>query len=111
MLESVRFTGDGSEVLMVPPLLRLTADILNDTDSVTNADVVLRASEQSNRPAWPNGPYLRIDPHPDNNAVIGHWSTELNSVLVPAAWGLYERAEALGIALASEQSVSAETVE
>ena len=109
VMESVRFTGDSSSILFVPALLRLTANIENDGDVVTSQDVVLRSSEQSSRPAWPNGPYLRIDPDPDNTA-IGAWSTDRNSVVVPGVWGFYERTEPLGIVLSAQQTVSAETV-
>jgi len=108
-LETLSLTGDSSPALFVPPLLRVTGNILNDDTTLSATDYLLRASEMSNRPAWRNGPYFRIDADPESTA-LGNWSSETNSVVIPGAWGLYELVQALGITVASEQSSSAETL-
>ncbi|PKN93014.1 MAG: hypothetical protein CVU44_11320 [Chloroflexi bacterium HGW-Chloroflexi-6] len=109
VIETLRFTGDGETALFVPPLLRVTSNITNGDDSLAASEYILRASQHSNRPAWPNGPYCRIDPSPDA-LLVGAWSTDLNDVVIPGVWGLYELANALGVTVASEQSVSVETL-
>ena len=108
-IETLRFTGDGESALFVPPLLRVTANITNGDDSLGASEYVLRASKDSSRPAWVNGPYCRIDPSADA-LLLGAWSTDVNDVAVPGVWGLYELVDALGVVLASEQSVPGETL-
>lgn len=109
-LETLRFTGNPAATtkLKLPPLLRVTGSIVNDEDTLVSADYVLRANENSSAPAWPNGPYLRIDVDPDAEN-ISTWCTELESISIPAAWGLYEATEATGTQLNGAQSSASVT--
>jgi hypothetical protein len=103
VLETVKVFSDDDE-LLTPPILRLTGNLDNDGTTVESTDVYLRATQKNDRRAWPYGPYFRIDPLELASVA---WADEVS---IPAAWGLYERVEALGVTLSAEQSATAETL-
>ncbi len=109
MIETLHITGSGKETLFVPALLAVNGSIVNDEDTLVAADYILRADENTDRPAWLNGPYLRIDADPDATN-LSVWSAESNSVTIPGIWGLYRRAENTGATIGTQQSDTASTL-
>ncbi len=109
VIETRKRTGKGTDVLFIPPLLRLTGSITNDGTTLTSSDYQLLGSLNSNQPLWDYGPYcaLRVDPEAAN---LSAWSDEANGIEIPAAWGMYERAEATGATLGAQQLVGAVTL-
>lgn len=108
MLETRKRTGKDTNLLYVPPLLRVTS-IVNYQTTLSASDYQLLSSQENDQTFWEYGPYvlLRIDPLGTNRAP---WTCIENGVTIAGAWGLYERAEATGATLAAIQAVGATAV-
>lgn len=109
VLETRKLRGDGSVKLGMPPLLRVTGSIINDDTTLDAADYLLMDSTLNDTRAWLDGPYTVLLVAPDATNLVG-WSTEANSITLPAAWGLYERARTLAATLTAKQEIASESL-
>lgn len=101
--ETRKFASEsGGLRLFIPPMLGLTGSITNDGTTLVNTDYILQPGEKH----WRNGPYSEIDVDPDA-ANLSAWSNELDEIVIPARWGLYEETEATGATLGASQTDSA----
>ena len=92
--------------LFIHPLLALTGSITNDGDALVGTDYVLTPREKH----WRNGPYSEIDVAADA-ANLSAWSDELEGVVIPARWGLYEETEDTGATTSASQISSATSLQ
>ena len=82
------FNGMGRERLYIPALLGLTGSIVNDGNTLVDADFTYYPNGRH----WANGPYSRLDVGP-NALNISAWVSEDEGVVIPGRWGLYEETE------------------
>jgi hypothetical protein len=102
--ETRAITGDGGEILFIPPLLRL--------DALTVDGVSLSAADYQLGPLsghWPNGPHTWLEFMPFRQ--LSQWSCYQGGNVLSGLWGLYNRSESLGATLAANQGVSTATLQ
>ena len=91
--ETLTLRGVCGAALNTAPLLELLDDITNGTNTLTNADVILRPTGR----CWNNGPYLSIE---ILSTVAQSWdATDEDSVSIPALTGLYNETQSTGAVL------------
>jgi hypothetical protein len=93
LIEQRKFRGSGRVHMHLPPLMSISA-IVNASDTLVAADYILGANEQ-NKPAWGNGPYLRIEFDPASSK-YSTWYDYPNGVQITAHWGVYEQTAVTG---------------
>ena len=85
-VETRRYEGDGSDLLLVHPLLEVS-QIINGGMALSSGGYWLEPPGRM----WRNGPY---------GMIAGNWwSTERQSVQISGKWGLYEEKTALMVSL------------
>lgn len=107
--ETRKRTGKGTDILFIPPLLRLTGSVINDDTTLTTDQVLVMSTLQSDAPWWQHGPYCVLRMNPENASGF-IWSEEPNSLEIPGVWGMYERTDATGAVLGSTQTVGATAI-
>jgi hypothetical protein len=105
LIQLKKLNGNGKTVLFVPPLLQISGSVVNYQTTLSAADYLLRADDESDSPIWSNGPYLRMEAAPDS-VNLSTWYERAQSVEIPGVWGLYQRADATGATLGSAQNAS-----
>ncbi len=101
------FSGNGSDKLLVPPVLLAVTEILNDGVTLSTNDYLLKPDQGY----WANGPFGKIEANV-NSTLVKNWSTEQNGVEVEGRWGRYERSATIGATVkdSTEQSSSQTTL-
>lgn len=89
-----RFNGKDRDLLIVPPLLSISA-IINDGTTLSTVDYILKPDDGY----WANGPFGEIETDPDSNILLS-WVDDKDGVEITGNWGLYNRTVALASTVA-----------
>ena len=94
--ETRYFDGDGSQELLVPALLSATT-ITVDDDELESGDYILYPQNK----LWANGPYMRINVHPDSDTVY-YFPKIARTVSILGMWGLWNQSRSTGATVTSQ---------